>query len=245
MDFHIQHFDSLDSTNKEVLRQAATGAAEGLVVLANTQTEGKGRLGRTWETIEHALAMSVLLRPNIPTSDVPQLSLLAAVALQKALAPFVPRIGIKWPNDLLIHGKKVCGILTETQKNKQGIAVVLGMGINIHEPEQGWPNHMRTPPTSLNRHSPQNIHKDIVLQSILESLDTWYAQFIRQGFTPVRQAWQHAHLASGKMVSVYDGSTYIQGTALGLDNDGALRLLVNGQEQRIIAGDVSIMDNPT
>lgn len=243
MDFHIQHFDSLDSTNKEVLRQARTGAKEGLVIVANVQTDGKGRLGRTWDTIDHALAMSVLLRPNIPTANIPQLSLLTAVALHEALSLFVPHIGIKWPNDLLIHEKKVCGILTEMQQDKDGIAVVLGMGINIHEPKQGWADNMRTPPTSLNQHSQQNIHKDMVLQAILESLDIWYARFLNQGFPPIQQAWQRAHLANGKAVSVHDGNSYIQGTALGLAEDGALRLLVNGQEQRIIAGDVIHMES--
>jgi len=242
MDFSIQHFDTLDSTNKAVLRQAGLGAKEGLVVVAKAQTDGKGRLGRSWETLDDALAMSLLLRPKIATSDIPKLSLLAAVALYEALSLFAPSIGIKWPNDLLINGKKIAGILTEMNVDKHGVAVVIGMGININPPLQGWPSDMRTPPTSLNQHSQQKVTKDAVLQAVLETLDTWYSRFLKDGFTPVFDAWQKAHLANGKNVSVYDGKHYIQGIALGLAEDGRLRLLVNGQEQRIIAGDVTLME---
>ncbi|WP_051938262.1 biotin--[acetyl-CoA-carboxylase] ligase [Ghiorsea bivora] len=245
MNYHIQHFESIDSTNKEVLRQAENGAKEGLTIVAEQQTDGKGRLGRTWETIDHALAMSVLLRPQIDATKVPQLSLVSAVAAHEALSLFAPQTRIKWPNDLLIDGKKVCGILTEIQQGKHGLAVVVGLGINVAEPASGWVKDMRTPPTSLNAYSQHNIHKDDVLQAILESLNTWYSRFIQDGFSPIRKAWEMAHIANGQTVSVHDGNTYIQGIALGLAGNGALRLLVNGEEQRIIAGDVSLMESKT
>lgn len=244
--FNIQHFDSLDSTNKEVLRQAEHGASEGLVIVAETQSDGKGRLGRTWLTIEHALAMSVLLRPNIKPADVPKLSLVTAVAVHEALALFVPQVGIKWPNDLLIDGKKVSGILTEMRGEGGKVnAVVVGMGINVFEPKQGWDASITSPPTSLNNTSTIKVTKSDVLQAVLESLDLWYTRFLEEGFAPVHQAWEAAHIATGKTVSVHDGNTYIQGIALGLANDGALRLLVNGVEQSIIAGDVSISGDKT
>ena len=243
--YHIQHFESLDSTNKEALRQAAQGAQEGLTIVTKQQTHGKGRLGRTWETVEHALAMSVLLRPQIDVSQVSQLSLVSAVAAHEALALFAQQTRIKWPNDLLIDGKKVCGILTEMQHGQHGLAVVVGLGINVYEPKSGWAKDMRTPPTSLNTYSQHNIHKDDVLQAILESLNAWYHRFIQHGFTPIRTAWERAHIANGQTVSVHNGNTYIQGIALGLAEDGALRLLVNGKEQHIIAGDVSIMESIT
>jgi len=244
LSYQVQHFDTIDSTNKEVLRQAKNGAQEGLVVVAKQQSAGKGRLGRKWVTVDHALAMSVLVRPDISATDVPKLSLVTAVAVFDALSIFTPNIGIKWPNDLLIDGKKVCGILTEMQRDSHGLAVVLGMGINVETPES-WDKNMRTLPTSLNQHNQRPISKDDVLQAILESLDIWYARFIEQGFQPVLQAWEKAHIANQQTVSVHDGNAYIQGTALGLAEDGALRLLVNGAEQRIIAGDVTIMESTT
>ncbi len=243
LDFNIQHFESLDSTNKEALRQAQQGAKEGLTIVAEQQTCGKGRLGRTWQTINHALAMSVLLRPSLPASEIPRLSLLTAVSLHDALSLFVPKVGIKWPNDLLIAGKKVCGILTETQQTNDDMAVVIGIGVNI-QPPQIWDTNMRTPPTSLNEHCKRKVHKNDVLQAVLQALDIRYSQLQNQGFPSILQAWEKAHIANGKTVSVHDGNTYIQGIALGLASDGALRLLVNGEDKRIIAGDVILMDKP-
>jgi len=243
MNFHIQHFDTLDSTNKEALRQAENGAHEGLVIVAEQQSAGKGRLGRTWHTIDHALAMTVLLRPDISAMDAPKMALLAAVALHEALVQFAPHIRIKWPNDLLIDGKKVSGILTEMRYHQQHVkALIIGMGINIDAPEH-WDKNMRTPPTSLNEHHAYRLRKDDVLQAILAALDGWYARFKDEGFAPVRQAWWAAHVASGKRVSVHDGERYIEGIATGLADNGALRLLVNGQEQLIMAGDVSLLEN--
>jgi len=242
MDFSVQHFDSLDSTNQEALRQAAAGAKEGLTIVSKSQSKGKGRLGRSWQTMDDALALSIVLRPNITAAEVAKFSLLAAVASHQALSLFAPQVGIKWPNDLLIEGKKVCGILTEMQTNNRDLAVVLGIGININTPAQGWDKDMRTPPTSLNEHASQKVNKSDVLQAILESVNQWYNTWQQQGFTPIYQAWDDAHIAKQQQVLVHDGNAYIQGIALGLANDGALRLLVNGQEQRIIAGDVSIME---
>lgn len=241
--YHIQYFDTLDSSNKEVLRQAEAGADEGLVVITKEQTNGKGRLGRTWHTIDHALAMSILLRPEMHTTEVSKLSLVAAVALHEALASFAPSIGIKWPNDLLIDGKKVSGILTEMRCEGTRVkSVVLGLGINISPPQQGWPKDIQQPATDLESVAGKSISKDAVVAAVLTSIDAWYQRFLHEGFTPIHQAWWRAHIASGEVVSVFDGNRYIQGIAHALDEDGALILLVNGVEQRIIAGDVSLMD---
>jgi len=243
LNYQIQHFEALDSTNKEVLRQAESDAAEGLVVVANRQTDGKGRLGRTWFTIDQALALSVLLRPNIKPGDIPKLSLVTAVAVHEALTLFVPNVGIKWPNDLLIEGKKVSGILTEMRCKQATVeAVVIGIGINISSPTMGWDESITAPATDLSTASGKRIEKTHVLQAVLESLDTWYIRFLEQGFAPIHQAWWNAHVASGKTVRVFDGETYIEGIAQALGTDGTLRLLVNGVEQSIIAGDVSLMD---
>jgi len=246
MNYHFQHFNSLDSTNKEVLRQAEQGADAGLVITADKQTAGKGRLGRTWHNMPNALTMSVLLRPHLQAMAIPKLSLLTAVALHEALAQFSPDIGIKWPNDLLIQGKKVSGILTEMRCSQQHVkAVVLGMGVNICPPTQGWPPEIMQAATDLTTASGNTINKENVMAAILHSLDMWYTRFLKQGFAPVREAWWAAHVASGQQVRVYDGQSYIEGIAHDLAADGALCLLVNGEEKRIIAGDVSLLAKPT
>lgn len=241
--FDIQTFDLLDSTNQEVLRQAEAGAKQGLVVVAKQQTAGKGRLGRSWLTLDDALAFSVLLRPQIPTRQVSELSLLTAVALHQCLQPYIPDIGLKWPNDVLIHGKKVCGILTEMRsRSGHDLAVVLGIGINVFAPAHGWPSDILQPATDLQSHTSQPLKPATILASFLAELSDWLDIYAEQGFAPIRQAWWRAHIASGKPVKVYDGQGYIQGLAVGLASDGALRLLVNGEEQRIIAGDVTLND---
>ncbi|MDX8388088.1 MAG: biotin--[acetyl-CoA-carboxylase] ligase [Ghiorsea sp.] len=241
--FNIQHFESIDSTNKEAMRQAVESVDEGLVVIADEQSKGKGRLGRKWHTINHSLAMTILLRPDIQAVDVPKMSLLTAVALHEALSNFAPNIGIKWPNDLLINGKKVSGILTEMRCEGSRVkAVILGMGINISKPEQDWPEDITQPAIDLETASGNHIDKNEVLSTILKSIDKWHTCFLAEGFAPIHQAWWKAHVASGKIVRVHDGTTYIEGIAHALADDGALRLLVNGVEQRIIAGDVSLMD---
>ena len=241
--FTIRHFDEVDSTNKEALRQAALGAAEGLVIVSQHQTAGRGRMGRTWLTMPQSLAMTVLLRPKLVPTEIPKLSLLTAVALHEALKPFASEIGIKWPNDLLIQGKKVSGILTEMRCDRNEVtAAILGIGINLAPPETGWPDEIAQPATDLTSHCTKPVLRDEVLESVLLSIAQWYDRFLTEGFAPVRNAWWQAHIASGKQVRVHDGNDYIHGIAHALAEDGALRLLVNGQEQRIIAGDVSLMD---
>ncbi len=225
------------------MRQAVAGAAEGLVVISNEQTDGRGRLGRKWHTLHQALAMSVLLKPDLHPAEVPKLSLLTAVALHEALSAFAPEIGIKWPNDLLVHGKKISGILTEMRCSQSKVnSVILGIGVNLAPPEQGWPDDINQAATDLSTVCHKNINRDEVLTAILASLDHWYSRFQTDGFSPIHQAWWSAHIASGKTVKVYDGEKYIQGIAHALGEDGALRLLVNGVDQRIIAGDVILSD---
>lgn len=241
--FRIVSFDSLDSSNKEALRQAEQGAAEGLVVVSKAQTDGKGRLGRTWHTLEHALAFSVLLRPRLKIEQVPQLSLLTAVALQETLAMYNPHIGIKWPNDLLVEGKKMSGILTEMRCfQDQMPAVVLGIGINIAAPKQGWPEDITQAVTALESVSNRAVDSQQLLHTFLQNLNRWLDIVYNQGFSAVRKAWWAAHIASQAKVSVFDGQRYMEGLAVGLAEDGALRVLVNGVEQRIIAGDVTVME---
>jgi len=230
------------STNKDAMAQAEAGAAEGLVIFANKQINGKGRLGRTWHTMPDSLAASVLLRPDLPPEQVPQLSLLTAVALHDALSNYCPDIRIKWPNDLLYHGAKVAGILTEMRAEPGRVhAVVLGFGINLAAPNDGWPTDIDKPATDLASISHTKISKSKLATAILNALDFWYDTWLKEGFTPVHRAWWQAHAASGAKVSVYDGRQYIEGIASALDDDGALLLETASGTQRIIAGDLELL----
>jgi len=230
------------STNRDAMAQAEAGAEEGLVIFANKQTSGKGRLGRTWHTMPESLAASVLLRPDLPLESVPQLSLLTAVALHDALSRYNPDIRIKWPNDLLHRGAKVAGILTEMRAEPGRVhAVVLGFGINLAAPADGWPTDIVKPATDMASIGATDISRTEVAAAILNALDFWYDTYLKKGFAPVHRAWWQAHAASGARVSVYDGRQYIEGIASALDNDGALLLETETGVQRIIAGDLELL----
>jgi len=230
------------STNQDAMKQAEAGAAEGLVIFAHKQTGGKGRLGRTWHTLPESLAASVLLRPKLPPEQVPQLSLLTAVALHDALSQHHPDICIKWPNDLLHHGAKLAGILTEMRAEPGRVhAVVLGFGINLAAPADGWPSDIDKPATDMASISHSDISKLELATAILNALDFWYDLYLKKGFAPVHRAWWQAHAASGARVRVFDGRQYIEGIASALDHDGALLLETAGGIQRIIAGDLEVL----
>ena len=238
----VMILEETGSTNRDAMAEAEAGAPEGLVIFANRQTSGKGRLGRRWHTMPESLAASVLLRPELPPEQVPQLSLLTAVALHDALNRYCPDIRIKWPNDLLCHGAKLAGILTEMRAEPGRVhAVVLGFGINLVAPADGWPSDIDKPATDLASISTAPISKTALAASIINALDRWYAIYLQDGFAPVHRAWWQAHAASGAKVSVYDGRKYIEGVARALDDDGALLLETAGGTQRIIAGDLELI----
>ena len=241
---HITHLTSIDSTNQEAMRQAKQGMASGCVWIADQQTAGRGRLGRTWHTMPQSLAMSIMLRPPCPAERMPQLSLLTAVALHEALTHYSDEVRIKWPNDVWIQGKKVSGILTEMcTQGRQVDAIILGIGVNIAAPESGWPEDIAQQVTDIQSHYPYTVSRVQLAQRILQSLDTWYACFLEQGFAPIRQAWWHAHIASGQYVRAASAQGYIEGIAQALDDDGALLVYADGITHRISSGEVLLSPN--
>jgi len=230
------------STNQDVMRLAEQGEPDGLVMIAERQTKGRGRLGRLWHTMPESLAVSVLLRPPLPPEQVPQLSLLTAVALHDALKMYVPALRIKWPNDLMCHGAKLAGILTEMRAGPGNVhAVVLGFGINLSPPLDGWPADITQAATDMATASGHAQSRLEIIVAVLHALDCWYDLYLQQGFEPVRDAWWQAHAASDQCVRVHDGRGYIHGVARRLDHDGALLLETEQGMQRIIAGDLEIL----
>lgn len=247
----IEILDETDSTNREAMRQAESGAAEGLVIIADSQREGRGRLGRSWFTSGHdSLAMSVLLRPEMQPEHVPQLSLLTAVAAQRALNRFVPALRIKWPNDLLLRGAKLAGILTEMRAEPGRVhAVVLGIGINIRKPDGGWPESITQRVTDMTTAAGREISRLEIAAAVINELDQCYAEYLAHGFALIREWWWEAHAASGRTVRAHGESGYVEGIAEALDEDGALLLRVNGEVRRFVAGDIEligeVIDNST
>ncbi|MDX8377651.1 MAG: biotin--[acetyl-CoA-carboxylase] ligase [Mariprofundales bacterium] len=245
-------FTSLDSTNSEAMRRIKLGASfspHGCSIITDEQTQGRGRNGRLWHTMPHnSLAMSVIFRPtlahNIAAINATQLSLVAAVAIHKALVTYAPEAKIKWPNDILVNNKKLCGILMELYTKPDNThdidAIVLGVGINI----SAKPNTQPYQSCALSDYCNNPPQANILADAICQQLDDAWQAWLKYGFLPFRRLWQQAHAMQNEMVQVdsNDGKqnkTKVCGIARGLDNDGALLLDVsNGQRQRIIAGDV-------
>lgn len=241
-----REYATVDSTNAEVLRLAAAGAPEGLVVLAERQTHGRGRLGRRWHHLgEAGLAMSVLLRPQISPVHIAQLTLVAGIAVHDALVPLVPSLRLKWPNDLVHQGAKLGGILTEMRAEKRCVrAVVVGIGINLDRPSAGWPEAIGQQATDLASIAGRKVQRRDVAVAIVKALDDAYEEYLQAGFADLRQRWWAAHAATNRWVRVHDGRTYISGIASGLDADGALLLDTGRQTRRILAGEVELAPCP-
>ncbi|OIO70952.1 MAG: biotin--[acetyl-CoA-carboxylase] ligase [Zetaproteobacteria bacterium CG12_big_fil_rev_8_21_14_0_65_55_1124] len=236
----------VDSTNSELMRLATEEggfAPDGTVLLAERQTRGRGRLQRNWlTTAQHSLAMSVLLRPPLAPTEVAQLPLLTAVAVQQALADLGP-LRIKWPNDILCEGRKLAGILTEMRAEPGAVhAVVIGIGINVRAPEGGWPEALGNIAGDLSSVAGREVCRMDVATAVLRRLDALYNEYLAHGFEPIREAWWQAHAACGQSVRVHNGTTYIDGIAEALDTDGALLLRTSGGVQRIIAGDLELRE---
>jgi BirA family biotin operon repressor/biotin-[acetyl-CoA-carboxylase] ligase len=235
-----------ESTNADAFRLAEAGAAEGTIVLADSQTGGKGRRGRVWASPAGVnLYCSVILRPSIMPQEAPQLTFLSAVAAARAIeltTKLIPEI--KWPNDLLISGKKVAGLLNEMSAETDGINfVILGIGVNLNMTAGQFPKDLRHPATSLLLESGVRVDRSLFAAAMLNELERLYADFLEQGFGPVREEWQRRCNANGHQVLVSDSGTECTGGRfIGIDSDGAMLLRSDdGKLHRITCGDVRVI----
>ncbi len=241
----ILFFPEVDSTNRQAFLRAREGAGEGLLLLADRQSQGKGRRGRVWESPAGVnLYASMILRPPIPPAIAPQITLLAGVAGARALARASGlEARIKWPNDIHIRGKKVGGILSEMKADGTEIQfIVLGMGINVNWPAQQMPPELQEVATSLLAEAGKDFDRAVVAGEILEEVEREYTLFLQEGFSPgLREEWNRLSGINGKWATVTMMEGRFEGKVLGIDADGALLLLTReGEIQRFIAGDVSL-----
>jgi len=234
------HWESLDSTNTQAKLLAQTTGCHGDVVVCQKQTQGRGRRGRSWLSTPGGLFFSVLLRPNVPPNRAPELTLVAAVAVAKAIRELGAEVWIKWPNDLLVDGKKLVGILTELiaeEGKTQG--VVVGIGVNVNSAEEDFPEDLKDKAISLAISSGKVLSKAFVLAVVLEHLEAWLDIYTNQGFTPIVNAWSTLSSTLGKRVRVDLGNEMKEGKALRMDSVGALVLEDDGgKEFSVLAGDV-------
>ncbi len=232
----------IDSTNIKARQLADDGAADGTVIVADQQSVGRGRLGRRWESPPAVnLYCSILLRPKIPVQQAPQLTFLTAVAVAETLKEnYQLPAHVKWPNDVLVNGAKVAGLLNEMNAETELVHyVVLGVGVNLNMTAEQFPEQLNYPATSVLMETGNKVDRVQFIRSFLERLDGYYAEFITEGFSPIRRRWEALCDLMNAEVQIDQGAGLLQGTIVGLDQDGALRLqLDDGQIERILAGDV-------
>ena len=220
---------------------AAGGAAHGTVVLADHQTAGRGRQGRHWHSPPgENLTFSAVLRPDISPADAPPLSLAAAVGLARGVAPFLSDAPtLKWPNDLLVKGRKLCGILVEMSAGARTINhLVVGVGLNVNV--TGFPEELAGQATSLRLEAGTALPREEVLASVLNELEPCFQRLFDEGAAPIIQAWQEHTDWLGQRVTVSRPGGVVSGVAEGLDGAGGLRLrLEDGTEEVVVAGDVT------
>lgn len=234
------------STNADAFRLAEQGALEGTVVLADTQSGGKGRLGRRWSSPAGVnLYCSIILRPTVMPYEAPQLTFLSAVATARAIELVTGvKPEIKWPNDVLIDGKKIAGLLNEMSAETDGINfVILGIGVNLNMTPDQFPPDLRHPATSLMLESGRPVNRSRFAAALVSELDRLYADFIAHGFGPVREEWQQRCNAHGRELVVSDGGAETaRGMFAGIDGDGALLVRrSDGTIDRILCGDVRVL----
>ncbi|GAB4182069.1 MAG: biotin--[acetyl-CoA-carboxylase] ligase [Geothermobacteraceae bacterium] len=239
-------FDQTDSTNIQALRLVEEGAEEGTVLVADSQQAGKGRLGRAWVSPPGVnLYTSVILRPDIPPWQAPQLTFVAAVALVRAIEQVCGLSArVKWPNDVLVDGAKVAGVLSELLADMDRVrAVILGIGLNVNMSRGQLPETLRYPATSLALASGRPSWSRLQLACALyRQIDELYRVYLGRGFEPIRLAWEASCDLVGRQVQVSSGEDLLVGRCAGIDQDGALLLSGGGATKRVLAGDVRPVD---
>jgi BirA family biotin operon repressor/biotin-[acetyl-CoA-carboxylase] ligase len=237
----IIHCFRTDSTNTVALDLAQQGAEHGTVVVAEEQTAGRGRLGRTWYSEKSSgIYVSVILRPPLSPTAAPILTLMAGVATHHALSSVTGLgVDIRWPNDLLVNGKKVCGILTEMSAELGRLhAIVLGIGINVNHGEM--PAELKSVATSLRIETRRTWSRVQIFIALLKELERYYRMLLEKGSAAIAERWASASTyASGKRIRIVTAEAESLATTIGLDRSGTLRVRYDdGNEDALVAGEI-------
>ena len=236
----VHHFEAIDSTNAKAFELAQDGAFAGEAVIAETQTAGKGRRGRTWVSPPgQNLAVSVILRPDVAPQRACEITLVAAVALAETIREAGVQATIKWPNDIQIDGRKVAGILTELSAEADRVAfIVLGMGVNLNSGLKDFPAEVAEIATSLSVVRGRAVPRALFTAALFTKLEGWLDRWADEGFEPVRLAWKRLSSTIGQEVMVRSENQELHGIAEDIDAHGALLLRVGDRLERVLAGDV-------
>ena len=236
--FRLIAYETIGSTNDEAKRLAREGADEGLIIRAERQTSGRGRRGRNWMSPPGNLYFSLLLRPNCRAATAAQLGFVAALGVAGAIDGLAPEISLrcKWPNDLLANGKKISGILLETEMaaGDKPDFVILGVGLNLASSPRDTPY----PATSLAEEGAPGIGPAETLAGFAKHFVDWLTIWREDGFALIREAWLAMAMGLGEPIQVRLERDTLEGRFLDLDDDGALLLGLPGSSRRIAAGEI-------
>ena len=239
----LHWYEELGSTSDRAKELADEGADPGTVVVAETQTAGRGRRGRVWASPPRRnLYFSVILRPELPPARAPELTLVASVALCDALRQAGVQAGIKWPNDLLVSGRKIAGILTELAAEPDRVHwVVVGAGVNVNARAEDFPEELRAAATSVLLERGQAAPRALFAAACFTALEEWLDRHAEDGFGPVRDAWRERSVTLGREVIVEADGREIAGNAEDIDESGALLVRSRAGVERILSGDVTLL----
>ncbi len=235
-------YKEIESTNTAAMRLAAEGAPEGTLILAEAQTKGRGRMGRTWYSPKGLnLYLSLILRPSCTARQAPWLGLAAAVAVSETIEKQVGlRARVKWPNDIEISSRKVAGILSELAVARECVeSLILGIGVNLNMEAKDLPAELSSIATSLKIEGGRTVERIRFLQELLATLEAWYGIFRKSSLEEIRKSYLARFDLLGQPVWVQQAGGRIQGRVMGLSPEGALRLRrPDGTEIAIQSGEV-------
>jgi BirA family transcriptional regulator, biotin operon repressor / biotin---[acetyl-CoA-carboxylase] ligase len=229
----LRYFIEAESTNN-LAKSIAQSCRDGTVVLAETQTNGRGRLSRTWASPPGGIWMSIVLKPKIPLAKAYRINMAVSIAISRVLfALYGLHVGIKWPNDLLVNERKICGILTEisAEMDKLDFAVV-GIGINANMDVSEFPDQWMA--TSLSCELGHEVSRDKLIRKLIEEIDIVYGELDAK---EIHAEWCQRSATLGKQVRISTFHDDIEGEAIALSEDGALRLRTQNKEICVLAGD--------
>lgn len=239
----IFYFETIDSTNAEAIRLAGKDGKHGTLVVANTQEMGRGRRGRSWfSPSETTISMSLLLFPDLEKEKASMLTLVQALAVSKAINEVAGLdSSIKWPNDILIHEKKVCGILTEMELGAgASYGIIIGTGINVNQ--ESFPTEIENMATSIKKEGGKEISRVELIAKICTWFETYYAMFMEtKDLSLLLEEYNQKLVSANKTVRVMDPSKEFSGKALGINSQG--ELLVEKEDGKVVnvyAGEVSV-----
>lgn len=239
---NIIYKETVDSTQKIAYQLAYDGAVEGTVIVADEQASGRGRLNRSWYSPKGTgIWMSLILRPEIPPQQAPQLTLLTAVAVAQGIQEATGLIpNIKWPNDILINNKKVVGILTELQAESDRInSVIIGIGINVNQ--LNFPDEIASIATSLAIEKGIKINRAKIIQHILLKIEKLYKEYLQNGFSLIKVLWESYAISIGRRIIARTLNETIEGIATGITEEGVLLLEgLDGEIHHVYSADIEL-----